>query len=172
MGRYHPQPELAPRDVVARSIDQEMKATGAKCVYLDLRHLDRARVEARFPNLVATCARFGIDMAGEPVPVVPAAHYMCGGVRTDLQGRTNLAGLYAIGEVACTGVHGANRLASNSLLEAVFFAESAAAAAAARAAAVRAGATARPRRATIGRRPTITDRSTSCSTTTGTPCAA
>jgi len=131
MGRYHPQRDLAPRDVVARSIDQEMKATGAKCVYLDLRHLDRARVEARFPHLVATCARFGIDMAGEPVPVVPAAHYMCGGVRTDLQGRASLPGLYAIGEVACTGVHGANRLASNSLLEAVFFAESAAAAAAA-----------------------------------------
>ncbi len=131
MGRYHPQRELAPRDVVARSIDQEMKSSGAKCVFLDLRPLDRARVEARFPNLVATCARFGIDMAGEPVPVVPAAHYMCGGVRTDLQGRTNLPGLYAIGEVACTGVHGANRLASNSLLEAVFFAETAAAAAAA-----------------------------------------
>ncbi|MHB8078937.1 MAG: L-aspartate oxidase [Candidatus Krumholzibacteriia bacterium] len=130
MERYHPLRDLAPRDVVARSIDQEMKATGAKCVFLDLRHLERAKVEARFPNLVATCARFGIDMAGEPVPVVPAAHYMCGGVRTDLQGRTNLPGLYAIGEVACTGVHGANRLASNSLLEAVFFAETAAAAAA------------------------------------------
>ena len=107
-----------------------MKATGEKCVYLDLRHLDRARVEARFPNLVATCARFGIDLAGEPVPVVPAAHYMCGGVRVDAHGRSDLPGLYAIGEVACTGVHGANRLASNSLLEAVYFAETAAAAAA------------------------------------------
>jgi L-aspartate oxidase len=111
---------------VARCIDQEMKASGEKCVYLDLRHLDRAKVEARFPNLVAACARFGIDMAGQPVPVVPAAHYMCGGVVTDGDGRTGLPGLYAIGEVACTGVHGANRLASNSLLEAVYFAERAA----------------------------------------------
>ncbi len=131
MARQHPQKDLAPRDVVARCIDQEMKATGEKCVYLDLRHLDRARVEARFPNLVAACARFGIDMAGEPVPVVPAAHYMCGGVQVDGDGRTDLPGLYAIGEVACTGVHGANRLASNSLLEAVYFADRAARATAA-----------------------------------------
>lgn len=129
MTRYHPQRELAPRDVVARSIDQEMKSSGAKCVYLDLRHLPRARIESRFPNLVRVCARFGIDMAGEPVPVVPAAHYMCGGVLVDGNGRTSLPGLYAIGEVACTGVHGANRLASNSLLEAIYFAESAAEAA-------------------------------------------
>ena len=129
MTRHHPQLELAPRDAVARGIDQEMKATGEKCVYLDLRHLERARVEARFPNLVATCARFGIDMAGEPVPVVPAAHYMCGGVVTDERGRTDLPGLFAVGEVACTGVHGANRLASNSLLEAIYFADAAAAAA-------------------------------------------
>ncbi len=131
MARAHPLQELAPRDIVARSIDREMKATGDRCVYLDLRHLDRARVEARFPHLVATCRRFGLDLAGELVPVVPAAHYMCGGVRTDGAGRTDLPGLYAIGETACTGVHGANRLASNSLLEAVYFAEAAAAAGAA-----------------------------------------
>lgn len=129
MERYHPQQELAPRDIVARGIDQEMKLRGDPCVYLDLRHLDRGHVEKRFPNLCATCARFGIDMAGEPVPVVPAAHYMCGGVRVDMSGRTDIPGLLAVGEVACTGVHGGNRLASNSLLEAVYFAETAAAAA-------------------------------------------
>ena len=128
MGRHHPQADLAPRDAVARAIDQEMKASGEPCVYLDLRHLERRMVEQRFPNLVAACRRFGIDMAGEPVPVVPAAHYMCGGVATDLDARTTLGGLFAIGETACTGIHGANRLASNSLLEAVFFAERAAAA--------------------------------------------
>ncbi len=123
MPRYDPRQELAPRDVVARSIDQELKLTGNPCVYLDLRHLDRDFVGERFPNLTRTCRRFGIDMAGEPVPVVPAAHYMCGGVRIDQDGRTSLVGLLAIGEVACSGVHGANRLASNSLLEAVHFAE-------------------------------------------------
>jgi len=131
MARYHPMADLAPRDVVARSIDQEMKLSGDPCAFLDMRHLARAKVEARFPNLVKTCARFGIDMAGEPVPVVPAAHYMCGGVATDGEARTSLAGLYAIGEVACTGIHGANRLASNSLLEAVYFAGRAAVACAA-----------------------------------------
>jgi len=131
MERYHPQRELAPRDIVARSIDQEMKIKGAPCVYLDLRHLDRNHVERRFPNLCATCAKFGIDMAGEPVPVVPAAHYMCGGVRVDIEARSDIPGLLAVGEVACTGVHGGNRLASNSLLEALFFAEKAALTAAA-----------------------------------------
>ena len=131
MERYHPMRELAPRDVVARAIDQEMKLSGAACVYLDLRHLPRERVEKRFPNLCATCARFGIDMPGEPVPVVPAAHYECGGVRTDAGARTDIPGLLAIGEVASTGVHGGNRLASNSLLEALYFAETAAATAAA-----------------------------------------
>jgi L-aspartate oxidase len=125
MPRYHPLADLAPRDVVARSIDQEMKNSGDMSVYLDLRHLDRDEVEKRFPNLVEACRGFGIDMAGEPVPVVPAAHYMCGGVAVDGSGRSDRAGLYAIGEVACTGVHGANRLASNSLLEAVYFAETA-----------------------------------------------
>jgi L-aspartate oxidase len=128
MARHHAQADLAPRDAVARAIDQEMKASGEPCVYLDLRHLERAAVEQRFPNLVAACRSFGIDMAGEPVPVVPAAHYMCGGVATDLDARTTLPGLFAIGETACTGIHGANRLASNSLLEAVYFAERAAAA--------------------------------------------
>ena len=126
MSRYHQMGDLAPRDVVARSIDREMKTSGDASVFLDLRHLDRGKVEERFPNLVKTCAGFGIDMTGEPIPVVPAAHYMCGGVAVDLDGRTSLPGLYAIGEVACTGVHGANRLASNSLLEAVFFATRAA----------------------------------------------
>ena len=126
MADHHPQADLAPRDAVARAIDQEMKASGEPCVFLDLRHLERAMVEERFPNLVAACRRYGLDMAGEPVPVVPAAHYMCGGVAVDLDARTSLPGLYAIGEAACTGIHGANRLASNSLLEAVFFAERAA----------------------------------------------
>lgn len=126
MTRYHPMKDLAPRDVVARSIDRELKTSGDQCVYLDLRHLPREKVEARFPNLVKQCAQFGIDMAGQPVPVVPAAHYMCGGVAVDLGARTSLPGLYAIGETASSGVHGANRLASNSLLEAVFFADQAA----------------------------------------------
>jgi L-aspartate oxidase len=126
MTRYHPLADLAPRDVVARSIDQEMKLSGSSSAYLDLRHLDRTKVEARFPHLVETCAKFGIDMAGQPVPVVPAAHYMCGGVAVDGAARTSLAGLYAVGEVSCTGIHGANRLASNSLLEAVYFASQAA----------------------------------------------
>lgn len=128
MPRYHPLAELAPRDVVARGIDSELKLRGDPCVFLDLRHLERARVEARFPHLVSTCALFGLDMAGEPVPVVPAAHYMCGGVQVDLNGRSSLPGLYVVGEAASTGVHGANRLASNSLLEAVYLAEAAAAA--------------------------------------------
>jgi L-aspartate oxidase len=106
-----------------------MKNSGDKCVHLDLRHLDRRHIEERFPHLVRTCARFGLDLAGRPVPVVPAAHYMCGGVEVDGHGRSSLPGLWAIGETACTGVHGANRLASNSLLEAVYFAETAAQAA-------------------------------------------
>ena len=123
MSRYHPQAELAPRDIVARSIDHEMKLKGDPCAFLDLRHLDRQAVEERFPHLVRICENFGIDMAGEPVPVVPAAHYMCGGVAVDMDARSSLAGFFAIGEAACSGAHGANRLASNSLLEAVFFAE-------------------------------------------------
>src|SRR6266516_772362 len=121
MSRYHELAELAPRDVVARSILSEMLSEETDCEYLDLRHLPATRMHERFPTISAICRSYGLDLAKDLLPVAPAAHYCMGGVMTDTYGRTTLAGLYAVGEVACTGVHGANRLASNSLLEGLVF---------------------------------------------------
>ena len=126
MPHHDERAELAPRDVVARAIDFEMKKHGLTCVFLDISHQTPAFLKEHFPNILARCLELGIDITREPIPVVPAAHYTCGGVVSDLQGRTDIPGLYAIGETACTGLHGANRLASNSLVECMVFARAAA----------------------------------------------
>lgn len=126
MSKHDPRAELAPRDVVARAIDFEMKTHGLDCVYLDISHQSEEFLQQHFPNIYSRCLELGINIAKEPIPVVPAAHYTCGGLLVDLQGRTDVKQLYAIGETAHTGLHGANRLASNSLLECLVFSEAAA----------------------------------------------
>jgi L-aspartate oxidase len=126
MPAHDPRAELAPRDVVARAIDFEMKKRGLDCVYLDITHKPAAFLKEHFPNIYARCLELGIDISRQPIPVVPAAHYTCGGIQTDRNACTGLAGLYAVGETAHTGLHGANRLASNSLLECLVFGQAAA----------------------------------------------